>query len=93
MNYTMLTLIKRFNDCESIGIMFKEFKDILLIHTLEIKLWEIFTSIYINFLAALGVQWELFVSALTNDDSLLNSIKQSFAFLLEIDPNHSKNYA
>ena len=89
----MLTLIKRFNECESLGIMFKSFKDKLLVQTLEVKLWEIFTTIYIKILAALGVQWEMFVSSLTNDDSLMNNIKQSLAFLFEINPNNPKNYA
>jgi len=93
MNYIMLTLIKRFNECESLGIMFKSFKDKLLIHTLEIKLWEIFTTIYIDILAGLGVKWELFASALTNDFSVINKIRQSFAFLFEIDPDNPKNYA
>ncbi len=93
MNYTMITLIRRFNDCESIGIMFRSFKDNLLSQTLDFKLWEIFTSIYINILADLGVQWEMFVSALTNDDSLISNLKQSFAFLMKLDPSHSKNYA
>lgn len=93
MNYTMLTLIKRFNDCESLGIMFKSFKDKLLVQTLEVKLWEIFTTIYIKILSDLGVQWEMFVSSLTNDDSLMNNIKQSLAFLFELDPNNPKNYA
>ena len=93
MNYMMLTLIKRFNECESLGIMFKSFKDKLLVQTLEVKLWEIFTTIYIKILAALGVQWEMFVSSLTNDDSLMNNIKQSLDFLFEINPNNPKNYA
>lgn len=93
MNYTMLTLIKRFNECESLGIMFKSFKDKLLTQTLEVKLWEIFTTIYINILAQLGVNWEMLVSAFTNDASIMTKIKQSFSFLLEINPENSKNYA
>lgn len=93
MNYTLLTLIKRFNECESVGIMFKRFKDTLLAHTLEIKLWELFTTLYIKILAGLGVQWEIFASSLTSDDTILNSIKQGFEFLLEIKPQNTTEYA
>ena len=93
MNYTLLTLIKRFNECESVGIMFKRFKDTLLAHTLEIKLWELFTTLYIKILAGLGVQWEIFATSLTSDDSILNSIKQGFEFLLEIKTQNTTEFA
>lgn len=93
MNYTLLTLVKRFDDCESIGLMFKAFRDKLLQQTLESKLWKIFTSLYINVLAALGVDWELFNNAIIEQNSFINNIKENLAFLFNLNPDPSTKYA
>lgn len=69
MHYIVLALGKRFEGYESMGVMFKAFKDIMLEKTLVQRIWALITGIYQQVLAALGVQWDIFIKlVITNPE-------------------------
>jgi hypothetical protein len=56
----MLSLRKRFDDYETMGEVFRDFKNELLEITLVEKLWQIIEILFQEILAVLGVYWEIF---------------------------------
>ena len=65
MNYMLLSLRKRFDDYETLGVLFKNVKEQLLEDTIVEKVWNILIEIYAHLLADLGVDWECFINYLT----------------------------
>ena len=59
MNYMLLVLFKRFQSYESLGEIFKAFKDKILEDNIVVKIWKIILEIYTKILAQLGVDWDL----------------------------------
>ena len=57
----MLSLSKRFDDYETIGEVFRAFKNELLEITLVEKLWQIIEILFQEIFAELGVDWEIFL--------------------------------
>ena len=90
MNYMLLTLYKRFQSYESLGEIFKAFKDKIIEDTIVAKLWKLFIDIYTKVLAELGVDCDCFVHKLINQVLSIDQIKASFAFLYS--PGHKQRH-
>lgn len=72
MHYIVLSLGKRFESYETMGEMFRAFSDKLLEQTLFQRIWALLEGIYINILAALGVEWEAFIKQVITNPELEN---------------------
>ena len=81
-SYMMLSLRKRFDDYETMGEVFRDFKNELLEITLVEKLWQIIEILFQEILAELGVDWEIFLDKLAeNEISIEKLIQTQFEFL------------
>jgi hypothetical protein len=85
MNYAILSLKKRFSSYETLGMLFKDTKEILLELTLVEKIKKFVIEIYIEIFADLGVDWEIFLSKIINNEhSFLQSVKNGFDCLFSM---------
>jgi Transposase DDE domain len=81
-SYMILSLRKRFDDYETMGEVFRDFKNELLENTLVEKLWQIITELYQAVFAEFGVDWEMFLDKLTENEISIEKMAQiQFAFL------------
>jgi hypothetical protein len=81
-SYMMLSLRKRFDDYETMGEVFRDFKNELLEITLVEKLWQIIEILYQEIFAELGVDWEIFLNKLAeNENSIEKLVHIHFEFL------------
>jgi len=84
-NYIMLALRKRFDDYETFGGIFREFKEQLLERNIVEKLWVILIELYVNLFAELGVDWEIFIGKLIENRECINKIVNiNFQFLFSL---------
>jgi hypothetical protein len=72
MHYMVLALGKRFESYETMGELFRAFKDNLLEQTLIQRIWALLKGIYFNLLMALGVDWEVFIKQVITNPELKN---------------------
>ena len=78
----MLSLRKRFDDYETMGEVFRAFKNELLEITLVEKLWQIMELLFQEILAELSVDWEKFLDKLAeNEISIEKLVQTQFEFL------------
>jgi hypothetical protein len=78
----MLSLRKKFDDYETMGEVFRDFKNELLEITLVEELWQIIELLYLEILAELGVDWEIFPDKLAeNENSVEKLVQTQFEFL------------
>jgi Transposase DDE domain len=81
-NYMILAMRKRFDDYETFGEIFREFKSQLLEANLVEKIWALIMELYVEIFAEMGVDLESFVEMLINkQEKIENFIKHSFQFL------------
>jgi Transposase DDE domain len=81
-SYIILSLRKRFDDYETMGEVFRDFKNELLEITLVEKLWQIIAELYQEVFAEFGVDWEVFLDKLTENENSIEKMAQiQFAFL------------
>jgi hypothetical protein len=81
-SYKMLSLRKIFDDYETMGEVFRDFKNELLEITLVEKLWQIIEILFQEILAELGVDWEIFLDILAeNEISIEKLVQTHFEFL------------
>jgi hypothetical protein len=79
MNFTVLSLKKRFSSYETLGMLFRDGKENLLELTLVEKINTFLIAIFIELFADLGVEWALFIPKIINNEySFLQNIKNSF---------------
>jgi hypothetical protein len=79
MNFTVLSLKKRFSSYETLGMLFRDGKENLLELTLVEKIKTFLIAIFIELFADLGVEWALFIPKVINNEySFLQNIKNSF---------------
>jgi hypothetical protein len=79
MNFTVLSLKKRFSSYETLGMLFRDGKENLLELTLAEKINTFLIAIFIELFADLGVEWALFIPKIINNEySFLQNIKNSF---------------
>jgi Transposase DDE domain len=87
-SYMILSLRKRFDDYETMGEVFRDFKNELLEITLVEKLWQIITELYQKVFAEFGVDWEVFLDRLTENEISIDKMAQiQFAFLKHPNKN------
>lgn len=80
MNYMVLALKKRFEDYETLGILFRDFKDLLLQQTIIQCIWRILIQFFHSVFASMGMDWNLFIRTLINkQEIILQNINQVFA--------------
>ena len=78
----MLPVRKRFDDYETMGEVFRAFKNELLEITLVEKLWQIIEILFQEILAELGVDWEIFLDKLAENEIIIEKLVQTqFEFL------------
>lgn len=78
LNYMTLAFAKKFDDYESIGILFSKFKDLLLQDHLVKKLWLIIVQIYLEFFVEFGVDLDDFIAKIINSSRINNLIVNLF---------------
>ena len=84
----MLSLRKKFDDYETMGEVFRDFKNELLEITLVEKLWQIIEILFQEILAELGVDWEIFLDKLAeNEISIEKLVQTQFEFLKSPNKN------
>jgi len=82
LGYMMLSLRKNFDDYETMGEVFRDFKNELVEITLVEKRWQIIELRYQEILAELGVDWEIFLDKLAeNEISIEKLVIIQFEFL------------
>lgn len=82
-SYTILALRKRFDDYETMGEVFRDFKNELLEMTLIDKLWLIIHEIFTEILADLGLDLDVFVKQLIDNQDVINKLAiVNFNFLM-----------
>jgi hypothetical protein len=70
----MFSLRKRFDDYETMGEVFRDFKNELLEITLVEKLWQIIEILYLEILAELGVDWEIFLDKIAENENSIEKL-------------------
>lgn len=88
MNYTLLSIKRRFEDYETLGLLFKKCKKLILKQTLIERIWQLFEKIFNTILLELGIDWEKVITKLIeNYDEFMNQYNKSFQILFAIDIN------
>ena len=83
-----LSLRKRFDDYETMGEVFRAFKNELLEITLVEKLWQIIEILYQEIFAEMGVEWEILLDKLAeNEISIEKLVQTQFEFLKSPNKN------
>ncbi len=89
MNYIALSLAKRFEAYETMGQLFKAFKDIMLQQNIVARLWQLIIQIYSLILEDLGIDTDQFMYRLINDETIVSKLKNAVSFLLIFDANNN----
>jgi RNAse (barnase) inhibitor barstar len=79
MNYIVLALKKRFGDYETLGGLFRRFKEIMLQKTLVQKIWALLISLFDSLFAGLGIEWQAFIRRLIYKQNLvMEEVRKNF---------------
>jgi hypothetical protein len=70
----MFSLRKRFDDYDTMGEVFRDFKNELLEITLVEKMWQIIEILYLEILAELGVDWEIFLDKIAENENSIEKL-------------------
>ncbi len=82
-SYMMLSLHKRFDDYETMGEVFRAFKNELLEFTMVEKLWQIIEIRCQEIFAEMVVDWEIFLNKLAeNENSIEKMVHINIEFLI-----------
>lgn len=91
MNYMVLALKKRFEDYETLGILFKDFKDIMLKQTIIQKVWGILIQLFDSVFTLMGIDWAKFISILINkQDEVLKTFNNALNLIC---PSEQQSFA
>jgi|SRR5680860_638122 len=86
MNYMVLALKKRFENYETMGILFRNFKDMMLQRTLIQRIWTIIIELFDSVLIQFGVNWENFMQSLIqNQDQIMEQFYKTFENLFSLN--------
>lgn len=89
MNYTVLALKRRFEDYETLGILFKKCKDLILQQTLIERIWIIFQELFNSILSDFGLDWEKVILALVeNYEQFTEQCNKTFETIFAFDSKH-----
>lgn len=88
MNYQLLALKKRFEDYETLGVLFKQVKEMILKQTIIEKIWEIILELFDSIFVELGVDWEKFVRKLIDSQNqIVKQMSKSLNSLFSLKQN------
>jgi hypothetical protein len=93
MNYIALSLAKRFEAYETMGQLFKSAKDTMLQDNIVARLWALIIEIYSLLLAELGIDEDLFIQRLINDNTIVQKMKDTVSFLMIFEDSNNKKAA
>lgn len=88
MEFTALALIKRVQGYETIGNLLLNLKDSLIQQTILKKILVLIVQLYHEFLIDLGVEWDLFIRKIINDEKWNLRIISISDFLRKGKDNH-----
>jgi hypothetical protein len=82
MNYIVLALKKRFEDYETLGKLFRDFKGMILKQTVIQRIWNVLTQLFDSVFALMGVDWIMFISTLIDkQDEILQNLNNALESL------------
>lgn len=82
MNYTVLALKKRFEDYETLGEIFRGFKEMMLKKTLVQKIWSLLIGLFDSVFAEFGIDWNAFIRIfIIKRNHILEEIEKNFSEL------------
>lgn len=85
MNYLILALKKRFQDYETLGVLFMHFKEMMLKRTIVQKIWELLVELFESVFMFLGVEWELYIQTLIyKQDEIIKEMEKSLNTLFSL---------
>lgn len=85
MNYLILALKKRFQDYETLGVLFMHFKEMMLKRTIVQKIWELLVELFESVFMFLGVEWELYIQTLIyKQDEIIKEMEKSLNMLFSL---------
>jgi hypothetical protein len=87
MEFTALSLIKRIEGYETIGNLLLNLKDSLIQQTIIKKIWQLIAKLYNEILIDFGIDLDLFIRKIINDDSWRKRINGFADFLLKGQAN------
>ncbi len=85
LNYMALAVKKRFKDYETIGFIFRKWKNQMLRQTLVQRIWKLLVKILSTALAELGVDWEIFLNKIILDLDLFRKIHTQLFIFFSFD--------
>lgn len=86
MNYTLLSMKRRFEDYETLGQLFKKCKDLILEETLIQRIWQLFQNIFASLFSKMGVDWEYLIALIIeNKDAFIKECNKNFETLFAFD--------
>ncbi len=91
MNYMVLALKKRFEDYETLGILFRDLKGIMLKQTIIQKIWNTLFQLFDSVFASLGIDWALFIRTIINNHEVF--LQKLDDALKELYPSRKPNFA
>jgi hypothetical protein len=90
MQYSILSLKRRFEDYETLGALFRETKSRILQNTLVEKIWKFLIDILDTILCGIGVDWELLIQKIIDtNENIEDQIRKCFYWLTPIELKHS----
>lgn len=90
MEFTALSLIKRIEGYTTIGNLLLNLKDRIIEQTIIKKIWLLVDQLYNDFLAHLGVEWDLFMALIINDNNWVSHINGLSSFLMKGNNNENE---
>jgi RNAse (barnase) inhibitor barstar len=86
MNYMALALKKRFDAYETLGALFRGFKEDMLEMTLVQKMWQILRIVFNSCLAVMDVCWDSFMrNMIENQEDIQNQLEKTLSSLFSIN--------
>lgn len=94
MNYMALALKKRFDAYETLGALFRGFKEDMLEMTLVQKLWQILQIVFNSCLANMDVNWDAFMrNLIKNQRHIQNQLEKTLNSLFSINRTSNQKNA
>jgi len=79
-NYMVLSLTKRFESYETIGEMFRAFKDNMLEQKIMQRIWKLIADLLSSIIAELGADIDAVIGKIINSDSFMRDFNNVFCF-------------
>lgn len=81
-NYMVLSLTKRFESYETIGEMFRAFKDTMLQQNIMQRVWKMIVGLLASIIAEIGAEMDAIIVKIINSDCFMKDLNNIFHFLM-----------